>query len=200
MKILVIGASGVIGTAIVKGIKQDEVIEASFTNNDFPVDIGDTKSLVTLFKKVGNIDAIVCAASRGVIFKSIKNMSIIDYSDSMRLKLYGQINVVLEGMKYLNNNGSITLTSGALNREYCKDGTAAAIANSGIETFVKSSSLEMLRNIRINVISPGLVMGTLKKHNRINSFRGEPVADDKVARVYYKSIYGINTGQIYIAD
>ena len=52
MKILVIGGTGTIGKKIVAHFSKDhEVLIAGRNSKDYPVDIADTKSIKTLFKK-----------------------------------------------------------------------------------------------------------------------------------------------------
>ena len=72
-------------------------------------------------------------------------------------KLLGQANLVLVGQKYLNDNGSFTLTSGKMGDKPVKNNSAKAIVNGGINSFVLAASLELERGIRINAISPGKV-------------------------------------------
>jgi NAD(P)-dependent dehydrogenase (short-subunit alcohol dehydrogenase family) len=65
--------------------------------------------------------------------------------------------LVLIGQKYLNNNGSFTLTSGKMADKPVKNNIGKAIVNGGIHSFVLAASLELQRGIRINVVSPGKV-------------------------------------------
>ena len=60
MKILVIGATGAVGKAVVNELAQrHEVIQASRSSVTYPVDITQAASIEALFKKTGKIDAIV---------------------------------------------------------------------------------------------------------------------------------------------
>jgi dTDP-4-dehydrorhamnose reductase len=58
-KILVIGASGLIGKDVVKTLGESECIRAS-RSSDERVDISDPKSLAALFERVGELDGIIC--------------------------------------------------------------------------------------------------------------------------------------------
>ena len=63
MKVLIIGATGVIGSAIAKGLADNhEVIRVGHSSGDLRVDITDTNSMTQLFKTVGRVDAVVSAA------------------------------------------------------------------------------------------------------------------------------------------
>ncbi|HZY98239.1 MAG TPA: NAD-dependent epimerase/dehydratase family protein, partial [Candidatus Baltobacteraceae bacterium] len=63
MKILVIGASGTMGKAVVDELKQrHEVVTASRRSGDYKVDHTDLQSIRTLFEQVGKVDAVVSTA------------------------------------------------------------------------------------------------------------------------------------------
>ena len=69
MRVLLIGASGTIGSAIFKELKKDtDIISASLNSGDYPVDLAQGDSIADLFKQVGPLDGIICAAARGVVF------------------------------------------------------------------------------------------------------------------------------------
>ncbi len=197
MKALIIGASGTIGSAIVSELQGDtDITTASLNKGDHQVDLSDHKSIMQLFKQIGKLDAIVCAAARGVVFKAIQDMSIEDYIASTQQKLFGQIQVALAGIKCLNNKGSITLTTGIMNHDFVENGSAAAMTNNAVEGFVQATALDLPRGIRINAVSPALLEESVKIYGALcPGF--EPVSSAKVARAYRKSIYGIQTGRIY---
>ncbi|GGI84042.1 hypothetical protein [Legionella impletisoli] len=73
------------------------------------------------------------------------------------------------------------------------------MVNSAVEGFVQAAALEMPRGIRMNAVSPALLEESAKAYSeRCPGF--EPVSSKKVARAYRKSIYGIQTGQIFFVD
>ena len=112
MKVLIIGASGTIGSAIVRELQTDtDLVTASLNSGEYNIDLADNDSIKKMFEQIGKLDAIVCAASRGVVFKSLSEMTIEDYLVSMQQKLFGQLALVLEGVKSLNDAGSVTLTT-----------------------------------------------------------------------------------------
>lgn len=197
MKVLIIGASGTIGSAIVRELQSDtDIVSVGHTSGDYHVDLAHQDSIAKLFQQVGKVDGIICAASRGVVFKSLKEMTVADYLASMQQKLLGQLSLVLNGIKVLKDNGSITLTTGIMNRDFVKNGSAAAMVNNAVEGFVKAAALDLPRGIRINAVSPALLEESVDKYSELcPGF--EPVSSAKVARAYRKSIYGIQTGQIF---
>jgi NAD(P)-dependent dehydrogenase (short-subunit alcohol dehydrogenase family) len=200
MKVLIIGSTGTIGSAILNELKKDtDIITASFSGGDIQVDLTDATSIKALYKKAGPLDAVICAAARGVIFKKLPEMTRDDYVNSMQSKLIGQMDVVLQGQSLLNSGGSFTLTTGTLNRDPITGGSAAAMVNNAVEAFVSLAALELPNQLRINVVSPALLTESAKKYEAL--FPGfETVAAEKVARAYRKSVYGIQTGRVYHVD
>ncbi len=197
MKAVVIGASGTIGQYVVKELAKDtEVISASVNKGDIKVDLSNPESIDQMYQSINNLDAVICVASRGVVFKPLNEMTTAEYLASMQQKLFGQLQVALGGIQALNTRGSITLTTGIMNHDFVKSGSAAALVNNAIDGFVQAAALDMPRGIRINVVSPALLEDSKERYaDFCPGF--EPVAGEVVARSYRKSVYGIQTGQIY---
>ncbi len=117
MKILLIGASGTIGSAVKAELAQrHEVISIGRTSGDFQVDISDSASLRRLFEQTGKFDALICAAGN-VNFVPLADMNDSDFELGLRDKLMGQVNLLLIGREYANDGASFTFTSGILNRD-----------------------------------------------------------------------------------
>lgn len=197
MKALLIGASGTIGSYVSNELNEDtDVISASFNHGDIKVDLSDFDSIEAMYKQAGPIDAVICVASRGVLFKPLAEMTVADYVASAQQKQFGQIQIALAALSHLRDNGSITLTTGIMNHDFVQGGSAAAMVNSAVEAFVQAAALDLPRGIRINVVSPALLDDSKEKYSQVcPGF--EPVKGDVVARAYRKSVYGIQTGRIY---
>ena len=107
----------------------------------------------------------------------------------------GQVHLVRIGQKYLNIGGSFTLTTGILADHPVELTTSAAMVNGGIHSFVKAVSLELKNEIRINVVSSGLVEDAIEKYE--DYFPGHnPIPMYKVINGYKKSVEGKGTGEI----
>jgi len=199
MKILIVGANGTIGKAVVDELKpRHEIITASTSSGDIKLDITDINSIKNMYEKVKNIDAIILTAGK-VHFGEINEMTEKEYAIGLNNKLMGQVNVVLLGLNYLNDSGSFTLTSGIINRDPVKFGSSAAMVNGAIDGFVRNASIEMPRNIRINCVSPTILTESLE--NLAPYFRGfQSVPAKKVALAYSKSAEGLQNGQIYCVN
>ena len=63
MRVVVVGATGTIGKAVVAALERDhEVLHAS-RNSKIRVDITDPESIRTMYKTIGAIDAVISAAA-----------------------------------------------------------------------------------------------------------------------------------------
>lgn len=195
-QILVIGASGTIGKAIVTELKSDShVIEVSNSTGDNTVDISSSNSIMALYNKFSDVDAVVCAAARGVIFSPLSQMSKESYLLSMQSKQLGQIDLVIQGVKLLGSHVSYTLTTGLLNMDPIARGSAAAMVNGAVESFVRAAAIDMPAKQRINVVSPALLQESADRYQEFfPGYSTVPAAN--VARAYRKSIMGSQTGQV----
>lgn len=195
MKVLVVGASGLIGKAVVQDLERDhQVIQASHRRSKLSVDIKDEHSVQALFEAVGKVDAII-ATTGSVHFGPLQTMRAEDFGQGLQDKLLGQVRLALIGQHYLNEGGSITLTTGIISEEPIRDGSNAAAVNAGLEGFVRAAAPE-LPSRRINVVSPTVLTEALEHY--ANSFPGfDSVPALKVAAAYRRSVEGIQTGRIY---
>jgi NAD(P)-dependent dehydrogenase (short-subunit alcohol dehydrogenase family) len=194
MRILVIGAHGTIGREIVNALSgQHEVLSASRSNAEIPVDIRDVASIRAMYDKAGRLDAVISAAGSGA-WKPLAELTDDDFGISLRYKLMGQVNVVRYGFEYVNDGGSITTTSGILARSPMPSSAAISLLNAGLEGFTRAAALEAPRGIRVNVVSPPWVTETLVAMGATDLSHGLPAAT--VAQAYVRSVTGGETGQV----
>ncbi len=193
MKVIVIGATGTIGSAVVRAIgNRHEVIPVSFSKAVIKVDIADRTSIMNMFKATGRVDAVISAAGLAK-FGPMASLTDTDFALGLDNKLMGQVNVVRLGMEYVSDNGSFTLTSGILSRKPMIGSSAISLVNSALEGFVRAAALEMPRGIRINVVSPNWVVDTLKAFN-MDPTIGTPV--EVVAGAYLQALEGSMNGAV----
>lgn len=197
MKIVVVGASGTIGKAIVKELESrgHEVVQVGRTSGHYRADISSGDTIRALFEKTGMVDAIVSAAG-SLHFGPLAEMTAEQFRVGLENKLLGQVNLALIGHKYLNDGGSITLTGGILSEEPIRYGTNATTVNLALEGFVLAAAVELARGIRINLVSPTIVTESV---GQFGSYMAgfEPAPAARVALAYVRSIEGIQTGRVY---
>jgi len=191
MKILLVGASGTIGQAVAKALSNNhEVIAANYSGGDINVDLGDQNSIAAMFEKVGKVDAIISTA--GVAnFAPLAELTDADYVLALANKLMGQINLLRLGKSYLNENGSVTLTSGILSRQPMQGSAVISMVNGALESYVKAASLE-LENIRINAVAPIFVKETMAMMG-MDTVGG--LSAKETANAYLASVTGTMSGQ-----
>ncbi|OKA28392.1 short chain dehydrogenase [Pseudomonas versuta] len=196
MKILLIGATGTIGSAIDRELSpRHEIVRVGRKSGDFQVDISDSASIRNLFEKTGRFDALICAAGN-VNFVALGEMSEKDFALGLQDKLMGQVNLLLIGREFANDGASFTFTSGVINREPIRTGSSAALVNAALDGFVKAAAIELPRGLRVNSVSPTVLTEAMGKYAPY--FRGfKSVAAADVALAYAKSVEGLHTGQTY---
>ncbi len=126
MKIVVVGATGVVGKAVVAGLKpRHEIVKVGKTRGEHQVDIKDSASIAALFKRIGKFDALVSTVGK-VHFGEFADMTEKEFAVGLKDKLMGQVNLVLLGRDHVNDDGSFTLTSGLLSHDPIRRASAPA--------------------------------------------------------------------------
>ena len=193
MRVMVVGATGTIGRAIVEALHgRHEVIEASHTKASERVDLQDPASIRDLYRRVGQLDAVVSAAGEAA-FKPFSELTDTDYDLSLRNKLMGQVNLTRYGVANVRDRGAFILTSGILAQSPSPESAAVSLVNAGIEGFVRAAALGLPRGIRINAVSPEWVSETLAEMGQ-NPANGMPARD--VARVYVDTLQSARSGEV----
>jgi len=192
VKIIVIGATGTIGSAVADALagRGHDVVRAARSHGDQRVDIESAESIARMYEAVGSFDAVVCAAGRAS-FKPLEELSEEDFHLGLHSKLMGQVNVVRLGLARVADGGSFTLTSGVLAGEPVPGSAAFSLTNAAVEAFAHAAALEMPRRVRVNVVSPPWVSETLEAMGRSGS-GGLPAAS--VAQAYVESVEGGRNG------
>ena len=196
MRIIVIGATGTIGKEIVRNMEERHtVIKVGNTKGDFQVDIRSRQSILKLFNTIGKVDAIISACGN-LHFGLLKEMTGDDFTIGLQDKLLGQVNLALIGQHFLNNGGSITLTSGIVSIQPIVGGANASCVNAAIEGFVLGASIELKNSMRINAVCPSVVTESLGTYGPF--FPGyESVSVSSVASAYQRSVEGPLSGNIF---
>jgi NAD(P)-dependent dehydrogenase (short-subunit alcohol dehydrogenase family) len=192
MKILIVGATGTIGRAVTQTLRSDHEVLRASRNGDVRVDLNDADSISRMYASTGTVDAIISTAGSGQ-FGPLGTLSDEDFEFGFGNKVIGQINLVRYGLEHLSDGGSITLTSGILADRPHAGSVLITSLNSAVEGFVRAASLDMPRDIRLNVVSPPMVRETANQMGWVGG--GVPAND--VARLYSASVNGFDNGQVF---
>jgi NAD(P)-dependent dehydrogenase (short-subunit alcohol dehydrogenase family) len=193
MKVAIFGASGKIGSKIV-GLLSDahEVIKIGSRSGDLQADYTDDASVKSVFDHIGKLDAVIACVGSDSRFKSYSELSDDDYRYAAERKLVAQFRIVRYAEQYLNNNGSITITSGFLSDYPNPHSIATGPFNSAIDTFVRQTAPLLARGLRLNVVSPAPVVEPSRVGKGL-------VSAEQVAELYVEAIEGKGTGKIFRA-
>jgi len=195
MKILIIGGNGTIGRKVSSHLNEKhEILIAGRTSGDYSVDLTDVDSIRSLLASIPSLDSIICIAGEAK-WDDFKDLSEEDFYIGIRSKLMGQVNLVRIGQDYLKSKGSITLSTGILADDPVVKTTSAAMVNGALHSFVKAVALEIENELRVNVVSLGVVEDAYEKYK--DFFPGHnPVAMNKVVNAYARSVEGRRNGEI----
>ena len=198
MKILLVGATGTIGSAIAAALEAegDQVIRAGFSSGDYTVDLADPASVRALLEAAGSVDAIVCSA--GVAqFGSVEELDDEAYASSIANKLMGQANLVRFGLDTVSEGGSFTLTTGTLSVRPTPGTAAVAMVGGGVESFARAAALDLEGRYRVNVVSPGWVAES-RQAMGLEPMPGIWAAD--LAWYYVSLVHGRANGEVLEAE
>jgi NAD(P)-dependent dehydrogenase (short-subunit alcohol dehydrogenase family) len=193
MRILIVGATGTIGRAVVTALSAgNEIVPVSRKSTAITVDLAEPSSIREMYRSTGKVDAVVCAAGLAK-FAPLAQLSDADFRFCLDNKLMGQVNLVRIGFDHVGDRGSFTLTTGILAHSPMPGSAAISLVNAGIEGFVRAAALEAPRGIRVNAVSPPWVSETLQAL-KMDPSQGLPAA--VVARSYVRSVTGADTGSV----
>ena len=192
MRIVVVGATGTIGKAIVAALARNHEVLAASRKSRIRVDVTDPDSIRAMYRTVGRIDALVSAAGDAK-FAPLEKLTDSDFQFSLGHKLMGQVNLVRLGMDSMTDGGSFTLTTGVLARRPMAGSGAISLVNAGLEGFVRAAALEAPRGIRVNAASPPWITDTMKALGMNPSGGMTPEA---AAQLYVRSVTGKQNGAV----
>jgi len=192
MRVLVVGATGTLGAAVVAAVKgRHEVVGASRKSAQ-SVDISAPDSIRRLYGAVGRVDAVLSVAGEAR-FKPLAELTDPDFRFCLDNKLMGQVNLVRFGLDSVNDRGVFVLTTGVLARRPMPGSAAISLVNAGLEGFVRGAALEAPRGIRVNAVSPPWATETLAALG-MDTSQGTPAS--AIAGLYVQALEGTATGTV----
>jgi NAD(P)-dependent dehydrogenase (short-subunit alcohol dehydrogenase family) len=190
MRIIIVGATGIIGRAVVDVLSPNhEIVRVGARTGDVIADYTDDSSVTRMFETVGEFDALICVAGRDSMFKSFDNLEDDDYRYGFERKFLGQVRMVRLGVPHARDSGSFTLTSGFLSHYPNPSSIATGPLNAAVDTFVMNAASLLDRNLRLNVVSPAPVVEPGKERRGV-------VTAAQTASFYVDAVEGRFTGQV----
>ena len=189
MKIILLGASGIIGKEIDRALaSQHEIIRAG-RNGEVKVDYTDTISVKAMFEQIGKFDALVAAVGRDSAFKPYDQLTDEDFQVGFQRKFLAQIHLVQIGTPYANDSSSFTLSSGYLSDYPNPASAATGPFNAAVDSFARTVGPMLPRSIRLNVVSPAPVVAPAEAGRGV-------VTASQAAAGYISSIEGRMNGAV----
>jgi NAD(P)-dependent dehydrogenase (short-subunit alcohol dehydrogenase family) len=194
MKVVVIGASGLIGKAVATLLtdKGHEVVRAS-RNTQPSLNLDDPASIDAFYKTLGEVDAVICTAPQGGggigPITGFSDEVIDSYTKS---KLLGQVNLVRKGLSNIRPGGVFILTGGMTGFLPMPKISFSAMLNIGLDKFVSRVAPELQDGRRIVIVHPPAV----REFAIQMGMDGAPWPNAAtVAETYLKALEDTNTGQ-----
>jgi NAD(P)-dependent dehydrogenase (short-subunit alcohol dehydrogenase family) len=190
MKIIVMGASGKIGSEIVKAMPANwDVVSAGRRSGDVQVDYENRDSVQSMYESVGSFDSLVSVVGGDSVFKPFEELTDGDFEVGFRRKFLAQLNLVRIGSKFISDGGSFTLSSGYLSHYPNPSSIATGPFNAAVDTMVANVAPLLPKNIRLNVVSPAPIVPLERVGNGL-------LSAEQAAQYYLQCINGDFTGQV----
>jgi len=194
MKVVVVGAAGLIGTAVTALLteKGHEIVQAS-RNTQPSLNLDDPASIEAFYKTLGEVDAVICTAPKGGggmgPLTGLSDETVDLYTKS---KLLGQVNLVRKGLSNIKPGGVFILTGGMSGFIAMPNSSISGMLNIALDKFVSRAAPELQDGRRIVIVHPTAVREWAIKLG-MDGARFPTVAT--VAETYLKALEGTNTGE-----
>ena len=114
MRILLVGATGTIGRAILASLPaHHDVVPGSRHSSPICVDLTSPESVDAMYRDVKPVDAVICAAGQ-TRFAPLSRLTDADFEFSIANTLLTQVRLVRLGIPHFSDHESFTLTGGTL--------------------------------------------------------------------------------------
>jgi NAD(P)-dependent dehydrogenase (short-subunit alcohol dehydrogenase family) len=190
MKIIIVGASGKIGTEVDKALDgSHEIVRVGRRTGDVQCDYTDTASVRRMFDKIGEFDSLISVAGGDSTFKPFQALEDADYQYGFERKVLGQIRLLRLGETSVRNNGSFVFTSGFLSHYPNLYSIGTGPLNAAVDTFVRNTASLLPRGVRINVVSPAPIVEPGQEGIGV-------VTAAETAKLYVEAVEGDISGKV----
>ena len=189
MKIIILGASGIIGRELVRLLAKNHEVVRAGRKGEVQVDYTNLQSVRDMFEEVGKFDALASVVGGDSIFKPYEDVTHKDLVYGFERKFLAQINLVRIGTEHAQDRASFTLSSGFLSDYPNPTSAATGPFNAAIDSYVRTVGPLLPRGIRLNVVSPAPVVAPEKAGHGV-------VTAEQAAAGYIQSIEGTLNGEV----
>lgn len=182
-KVIVLGGSSGIGLAAAKAAAAEGAyvtivsgtqhrIDAALkelpeSSAGFQVDLSKEEDIRRFFEATGKFDHLIYTAGESLQINNIADVNIEKAKDFFTIRYWGAYASVKYAAPYINEGGSINLTSGIASLRPGAGWSLGASICAAMDAFTRAMSVE-LAPIRVNNVSPGVI-----RTNLWNSFTEE---------------------------
>jgi NAD(P)-dependent dehydrogenase (short-subunit alcohol dehydrogenase family) len=170
-KIVVVGGTAGIGLAVARsaadcgaevyiGSSNAQRLESALASlqgvHGAVVDVGSEESIACFLSGISEIDHLVSTVGPSYRSSRVVETQLAEAQALYKIKFWGQFLIAKHGAPKLQENGSITLTSGILRARPATGLGVLASVNAGIEALSRTLALELAPR-RVNTVCPGFI-------------------------------------------
>jgi NAD(P)-dependent dehydrogenase (short-subunit alcohol dehydrogenase family) len=129
------------------------------------VDVGDEQQVRALFEDLPRVD-ILCTFAGGAVFGAFDELPPSKWSELFSARFFGQLNACHYALPKMPEGGVIMLCSGVADRTHVPEYAGGAALCGAVNALGRALAVELgPRGIRVNVLSPGFIVGTQIEFN-----------------------------------
>ena len=137
------------------------------------LDVSDEEQVRALFEDLPRVD-ILCTFAGGAVFGAFDELPPSKWADLFSARFFGQLNACHYAVPKMPEGGVIMLCSGVADRTHVPEYAGGAALCGAVNALGRALAVELgPRGIRVNVLSPGFIVGTQIEFN----LEGEKVID-----------------------
>src|SRR5450830_246307 len=122
----------------------------------FAADVNNAASMGSLFKEIGHVDHLVYTAGESLLIGNLDSIDMDAIRKAFDVRVFGAMAAIKAALPYLQQGGSIVLSSGIASSRAPKGLTIGASICSAMEGLTRALAVE-LAPLRVNIVSPGFV-------------------------------------------
>lgn len=129
------------------------------------VDVGDEEQVRAMLADLPRVD-ILCTCAGSAVFGPVDELPPSAWRDLFHARFFGQLYAVHHAVPKIPSGGVILLCSGIADRAYVPEYAGGAAICGAVNAMGRNLAVELApRGIRVNVLSPGFIVGTDIKFN-----------------------------------